>query len=97
MLKLTAALNQAISSYYRNDYSAPSLITSYLPKKGEWYFSIVRYSLKFGQGKFVVMNGKGVDYTEGLLALASNWLQSIGNASATPELTRLSKIVSEKP
>jgi hypothetical protein len=103
MLKLTAALNQAISSYYRSDPCAPSLISSFLPAKkatakhGEWYFSIVRYTLKFGRGKYVVINGKGHDYVEGLKALASDWLLSIGNTTNTNELVRLQKILLEKP
>jgi len=102
MLKLTAALNQAISSYYRQDPCSPSLISSFLPARkstphGQWYFSIVRYTLKFGQGKCVVINGKGGDYVEGLKSLASDWLQSIGNNSTTPELVRLQKILLEKP
>jgi len=97
MLKLTAALNQAISDYYRNDPCSPSLITSYLPKNGEWYFSIVRYARKFGMGKYLVLNGKGLDYVEGLKALSTNWLQSIGNVNNSPELSRLQKIVLENP
>jgi hypothetical protein len=97
MLKLTASLNQAISQYYLNDPSSPSLITSYLPKNGEWYFSIVRYSHKFGGGKYLVLNGKGRDYVEGLKELATNWLQSIGNVTSSAELSRLQKILSEKP
>ena len=97
MLKLTAALTQAISAYYRLDPSAPSLITAYLNKTGEWYFSIVRYTRRFGFGKTVVINGKGTDYTEGLKTLAFNWMQSIGNATVEPELVRLQKILAEKP
>jgi hypothetical protein len=97
MLKLTAALNQAISHYYRNDPSTPSLISSYLPKKGEWYFSIVRYSRKFGTGKIVVLSNKGSDYVEGLRTLAANWMQSIGNVNTGRELARLQKILAVKP
>lgn len=103
MLKLTAALNQAISSYYRSDPCSPSLISSFLPTKkstamhGEWYFSIVRYTRKFGLGKQVVTNGKGTDYVEGLKAIASNWLQAIGNNNSTRDLVRLQKILLEKP
>jgi hypothetical protein len=95
MLKLTAALNQAISAYYQNDLSAPSLITSYIAKTGEWYFSIARYSRRFGAGKYIVVNGKGKDYTEGLKALASDWLRYIGGPSKHSDVKRLQKILNE--
>lgn len=97
MLKLTAALTQAISAYYRLDPCSPSLITSYLDKTGEWYFSIVRYKRKFGLGKIVVINGKGKEYTEGLKQLATDWMQSIGNSTVERELVRLQTILAEKP
>lgn len=96
MLKLTASLNQAISSYYHLDPSAPSLISSFLATKNVWYFSIVRYSQRFGQGKIVVLNANGPDYVSGLKSLASGWIKSIGGVpQGNHEITRLEKIISE--
>lgn len=50
---------------YDSDPSSPSLIVSWLADLQQWYFSFVRYSEKFGKGKYVVHRVLNSDFSKG--------------------------------
>ncbi len=54
------ALTREVCTYYKDDKSYPSIVTSELVKKELYYVSIVRYHEHQGQGKEVILKSTGV-------------------------------------
>ncbi len=70
--QLLDKLTNAVSFKFKDDKTAPSVISSRL-KKG-YYCSVVRYGGPFARDKKVVCSAKGVDLTSALKECANKFL-----------------------
>jgi hypothetical protein len=66
---------RAVAAKFPDDPTAPGVVLSYIAEKGMYYGSVVRFSARFGQGKFVAASAEGptlqsvVDYLDALFTV----------------------------
>lgn len=83
-------LTKAVSFYYKNDQTSPSIIISSL-KKG-FYCSVVRYNEPFAKGKQVICNAKGESLSVALKELANKFL-SVASVVPKDPIQELSGVI----
>lgn len=69
---MTSSL-RAIKAAYTGDPTSPGLVLSLLAS-GEWYVSICRYGLKYGEGKTVVFAAKAISWESALKQVMTQFL-----------------------
>lgn len=85
-------LTKAVSYYYKNDKTSPSIIISSL--KTGFYCSVVRYEGAFAKEKKVICNARGATISSALKELAGKFL----DVSAAPKdpVQELNNLVGER-
>jgi len=76
MLKTYAALCQSVTKFYETDPTTAGVITSWLPDKQKWYFSVVRFRQRYGRNKQVVCSAMSDHFDRGLKTVAKKWLDA---------------------
>lgn len=94
-LVILAQLNRAITEFYRDDPTAPGVLTSWLTRGDEApcaYVSIHRYHATYGGSKEVVVKAKGASLEAALKTLAVAWIESVGSGSEMQKLVDLVQV-----
>jgi hypothetical protein len=58
------ALLRSLARLWPDDPSAPGVVMAWLPAQEQWYLSVVRYTEPYGEGKRVVWNTRGEDFSK---------------------------------
>jgi ribosomal protein L44E len=68
-------LLQGLAESYSNDKTAPGVQFGYLRKEGLFYCAIHRYTLAYGEGKYVVCSATASTIGEALREVAKKWMK----------------------